>query len=229
MGIEIIVCPICGNETFKRTYCIFCGKNLEITKEKPNNPISENVITENQIDLDTSKQRFQMIKILKIKFNAHLKDLNLSCIKFENETKIDIDTLMRESDFITIHAAATEENDNLISEEQIKLMKSNAFLINLAKGSLVDYEALYKALKEKRIAGAALDVFPLEPIDEDNEFLELDNVIVLPHIGGNTTEVILRQSKLLLDDIVIWLDKGIPSHVLNPEVYKYLQCLLSVL
>jgi L-fuculose-phosphate aldolase len=60
----------------------------------------------------------------------------------------------------------------------------------------------------------------MEPLDEDNEFLELDNVIVLPHIGGNTTEVIDRQSKMLLDDIVAWLDKRIPSHVLNPEVFE---------
>jgi D-3-phosphoglycerate dehydrogenase len=134
--------------------------------------------------------------------------------------KIDIDTLMKKSDFITIHAAATDDNDNLINEERINTMKSSAFLINLAKGSLVDYDYLYEALKTKIIAGAALDVFPLEPLDEDNEFLELDNVIVLPHIGGNTTEVIKRQSKMLLDDIVVWLEKGIPSHILNPEVFE---------
>lgn len=134
--------------------------------------------------------------------------------------KTDVDTLMKESDFITIHAAATDDNDHLISEERINMMKQTAFLINMAKGSLVDYDYLYQALKNRLIAGAALDVFPLEPIDEDNEFLELDNVIVLPHIGGNTTEVIQRQSEMLLNDIEIWLNKGIPSHVLNPEVYK---------
>jgi L-fuculose-phosphate aldolase len=100
------------------------------------------------------------------------------------------------------------------------MMKNTAFLINLAKGSLVDYDYLYQALKNRTIAGAALDVFPLEPIDEDNEFLELENVIVLPHIGGNTIEVIHRQSKMLLDDIVTWLNKGIPSHILNPEVFQ---------
>ncbi len=134
--------------------------------------------------------------------------------------KTDVDTLMKNSDFVTIHAAATDDNDNLINEERIKMMKNTAFLINMAKGSLIDYDYLYEALKNRTIAGAALDVFPMEPLDEDNEFLELDNVIVLPHIGGNTTEVIHRQSKMLLDDIVTWLDKGIPSHVLNPEVFE---------
>lgn len=134
--------------------------------------------------------------------------------------KTDLDTLMKKSDVVTIHAAATDDNDNLINEERIKMMKNTAYLINLAKGSLVDYEYLYEALKNRIIAGAALDVFPMEPLDEDNEFLELDNVIVLPHIGGNTTEVIDRQSKMLLDDIVAWLDKRIPSYVLNPEVFE---------
>jgi D-3-phosphoglycerate dehydrogenase len=134
--------------------------------------------------------------------------------------KTDVDTLMKKADFVSIHAAATDDNDNLINEDRIKMMKETAFLINLAKGSLVDYNYLYEALKNRKIAGAALDVFPMEPLDEDNEFLELDNVIVLPHIGGNTTEVIHRQSKMLLEDIVSWLNKGIPTHVLNPEVFK---------
>ncbi|MHA1411210.1 MAG: NAD(P)-dependent oxidoreductase [Promethearchaeota archaeon] len=133
--------------------------------------------------------------------------------------KVKLDDLMKNSDFITIHAVATEENDNLINEERIKMMKNSAFLLNLAKGSLVDYDALYKALKEKKIAGAALDVFPLEPIDEDNEFLELENVIVTPHVGGNTQEVVIRQSHMILEDIKTWLNGKIPKNVLNPEVF----------
>ncbi len=92
--------------------------------------------------------------------------------------KVDIDYLVRNSDIITIHAVASDENDNLINEERINVMKKSAFLLNLAKGSLVDYRALFKALEEKRIAGAALDVFPMEPIDEDNEFLELDKATI---------------------------------------------------
>ncbi|MFX0138986.1 MAG: NAD(P)-dependent oxidoreductase [Candidatus Hodarchaeota archaeon] len=131
---------------------------------------------------------------------------------------VDIDFLVRNSDFITIHAAATDENDNLINEDRINAMKKTAFLINTAKGSLVDYEALKKALTEEKIAGAALDVFPLEPIDEDNEFLELSNTIVSPHIGGDTYEIIERQSNMLLDDIKIWLDNKTPNHIMNPEV-----------
>ncbi|NHJ23335.1 MAG: hypothetical protein EAX89_02080 [Candidatus Lokiarchaeota archaeon] len=134
-------------------------------------------------------------------------------------TKVDLDNLMKNSDFITIHAAATDDNDNLINEERISMMKKSAYIINTAKGSIIDYDALYNALADKSIAGAALDVFPIEPIDEDNEFLKLDNVIVTPHFGGNTQEVIKRQSNLLLQDINLWLNNEKPNHILNPEIY----------
>ncbi len=132
--------------------------------------------------------------------------------------KVDLDKLMKESDFITIHARSTDENDNLIDEKRIEMMKESAYLINLAKGSLIDYEALFKALSAKKIAGAALDVFPLEPIDEDNKFLQLENVIVSPHLGGNTIEVIHRQSEMILKGIKTWLNNEIPANILNPEV-----------
>ncbi len=161
----------------------------------------------------------ERLKTFGVKFLIYDPYVSEEIIK-EYGDKTDIDFLMKESDFITLHAVATDENDNLINEERIKMMKSSGYLINLAKGSLVDYDYLYGALKKNEIAGAALDVFPLEPIDEDNEFLELDNVIVLPHIGGNTTEVVNRQSKMLLKDINVWLNNEIPSHVLNPEVFE---------
>jgi L-ribulose-5-phosphate 4-epimerase len=132
--------------------------------------------------------------------------------------KVDIDFLVRNSDFITIHAVATDENDNLINKERINSMKKTAYLINTAKGSLVDYDALEEALEEKKIAGAALDVFPLEPIDEDNEFLDFNNALISPHIGGDTYEIIERQSKMLLEDIKLFLDKKTPKHLMNPEV-----------
>ncbi len=132
--------------------------------------------------------------------------------------KVDIDFLCRNSDFITIHAVATDENDNLINADRINSMKKTAYLINTAKGSLVDYDALQEALEENIIAGAALDVFPLEPMDEDNEFIEFKNVIVSPHIAGDTYEIIERQSKLLLEDIKLWINGDVPKHIMNPEV-----------
>ncbi|MFX1379336.1 MAG: NAD(P)-dependent oxidoreductase [Promethearchaeota archaeon] len=134
--------------------------------------------------------------------------------------KVEIDDLIKESDIITIHAIATDENENLINEERISNMKKTAFLINTSKGSIIDYEALHKALEQEKIGGAALDVFPLEPIDEDNEFIELKNAIITPHIGGNTEEVIERQSKIILNDIEIWLKGEKPQFVMNPEIFQ---------
>ena len=133
--------------------------------------------------------------------------------------KVDIEVMMKEADIITLHTVATDENDNLIDEDRIAMMKKTAIIINTSKGSLIDYDALHDALKEKRIAGAALDVFPMEPVDEDNEFLELDNAIVSPHIGGDSYEVVDRQSALLLEDVKAWLDNKKPKYVMNPEVY----------
>jgi L-ribulose-5-phosphate 4-epimerase len=147
-------------------------------------------------------------------YDPYLSDEEIS----EYGEKTDLSTLMRNSDFITIHARATEDNDNLIDEKHIGMMKKSAYILNLAKGSLIDYDALYNALKSKKIAGAALDVFPLEPIDEDNEFLELDNVIVSPHIAGNTEDVIKRQSEILLKDLKAWIKNQSPKNILNPEV-----------
>ncbi|MFW9900094.1 MAG: NAD(P)-dependent oxidoreductase [Candidatus Thorarchaeota archaeon] len=134
--------------------------------------------------------------------------------------RVEIDDLMKNSDFITIHTMATDENENLINEQRIFMMKKNAFLINTSKGSIIDYDALYKALDENKIGGAALDVFPLEPIDEDNEFIELKNAIITPHIGGNTEEVIERQSNLLLNDLKKWFNNQRPQYILNPEVFQ---------
>ncbi len=134
--------------------------------------------------------------------------------------RVDIEYLIKESDFITVHAIATDENENLIDEELILKMKNTAFLINTSKGSIIDYNALQKALEEEKIGGAALDVFPLEPIDEDNEFIELKNAIITPHIGGNTEEVVKRQSEMILNDVTMYLKGEVPQNVMNPELFQ---------
>jgi D-3-phosphoglycerate dehydrogenase len=149
-------------------------------------------------------------------FDPYLDDENIK----QYGRRVEIDYLMKKSDFITIHAIATDENENLINEDRILMMKKTAFLINTSKGSIVDYIALKKALEEEKIGGAALDVFPLEPIDEDNEFIELKNAIITPHIGGDTEEVVERQSEILLNDVTLWLNNEKPQYVMNPEVFN---------
>lgn len=159
------------------------------------------------------------LKSFDVKFLIYDPYVNKDLAK-EYGDVVDIDYLMRNSDFITIHAIATDENDNLINKERIDMMKKTAFLINTSKGSIIDYDGLKKALEEKKIGGAALDVFPLEPIDEDNEFIELRNAIITPHIGGDTEEIIKRQSEILLRDIKTWLNGKNPQYIMNPEVVR---------
>ncbi len=123
-----------------------------------------------------------------------------------NASSVSLEFLMKTSDMITIHTNPTEETDELISEDMIKLMKPSAHFFNLARSYCIDEDALYQAIKEKRIAGAGLDVFDDEPVDSDNIFLEFDNVTVMPHFGGNTHDVIRHQTEMIVSDIVNFLE-----------------------
>jgi D-3-phosphoglycerate dehydrogenase len=95
-----------------------------------------------------------------------------------------LDDLLAESDYLSIHAPLKEETHHMLGEREFRLMKPTSFVLNLARGSLVDEGALIKALQEKWIAGAALDVFEQEPIDPTSPLLKMDNVIVTPHVAG---------------------------------------------
>ncbi|UCE10237.1 MAG: hydroxyacid dehydrogenase [Candidatus Thorarchaeota archaeon] len=141
-------------------------------------------------------------------------------LKSVGATESGLDDLLQESDVVTIHVPATEETRGLLSAEKLGLMKETSILINTSRASVTDEDALFEALKSKRIAGAGLDVFTMEPVDCDNIFLELDNVTVTPHIGGNTRETIERQSEMLTKDIKAFLNGEKPLHILNPEVLK---------
>ena len=133
---------------------------------------------------------------------------------------VELEFLMANSDIITLHCQPTDETDNMIGEEQIALMKQSALFINTARASIVDESVLIEALKEKKIAGAALDVFSTEPVDQENEFLELDNVIVTPHIGGDTFDTNHRHSMLMVEGIECILNNKIPENIMNPEVLE---------
>ncbi len=96
----------------------------------------------------------------------------------------DLDYLLRESDFLVITVPLTDETYHMIGERELRMMKPTAYLINVARGAIIDTRALIKALKEGWIAGAALDVFEEEPLPKDSELWKLDNVIITPHIAG---------------------------------------------
>ena len=101
---------------------------------------------------------------------------------------VGMDELFRESDYVTLHCPLNAETHHLVGEKQLALMKRSAFLVNLARGGVVDEQALVASLREKRIAGAAIDVMEQEPPRTDHPLLRLDNVLLTPHIGGSTRE-----------------------------------------
>ena len=105
-------------------------------------------------------------------------------------TFVDLDTLLGKSDFVSIHLRLNDGTRGVLSREKIGLMKSSAFLINTARGAIVDRDALIDALENGRIAGAGLDVFHDEPVRADDEIVTLANVVLTPHNAGTTEEVI---------------------------------------
>ncbi|MFX1537874.1 MAG: phosphoglycerate dehydrogenase [Promethearchaeota archaeon] len=134
---------------------------------------------------------------------------------------VDLPTLLEESDIITIHCALTPATKGLIGSEEFSLMKKSALLVNTARGPIVDENALYKALKEKKIAGAALDVYSEEPPKPSyKKIFELANVIVSPHIASYTIDAIMNVDLIQARDIVRVLRGEKPEFVANPEVLK---------
>ena len=136
-------------------------------------------------------------------------------------TKTDLKTLLETSDIVSLHMNVSEDNKGFIDAEKLGWMKPNAILVNSARAVLVDHDALYEVLKDKRIAGAAIDVFHAEPATTENEpLLKLDNVFATPHLGGTTAEVIANHSKMINEGLFKLLRGEAPAFVLNGEVLE---------
>ncbi|MBE3114973.1 MAG: 2-hydroxyacid dehydrogenase [Actinobacteria bacterium] len=134
--------------------------------------------------------------------------------------KVTIEDLFKSADFVSLHAKMSKNTKNMIGEKELLLMKDTAYLVNTARADLVEEDALYQVLKEKKIAGAALDVFWQEPIGENSRWLELDNVTLTTHIAGTTKEALTKSPYLLVEDINKLLENKEPRFVVNPEVLK---------
>jgi D-3-phosphoglycerate dehydrogenase len=136
-----------------------------------------------------------------------------------------LEDLLKDSDFITLHVPLTSRTEKLIGHSELGLMKPTAYLINTARGNVVDQAALWKALKERRIAGAALDVCEVEPIRHDDPLLQLDNVILTPHIGSGTVETRTKMALTVADDIIRVLKGEKPMNLVNRELLEKRQTL----
>jgi D-3-phosphoglycerate dehydrogenase len=128
--------------------------------------------------------------------------------------------LLARSDFISLHVPLTESTRHLIGTEQLKAMKPTAILVNTSRGGVVDADALYHALKEGRIASAALDVHEVEPPPKDYKLFELDNVILTDHAGWYSEESQLALQRTTARNVALVLGGGRPLFCVNPEVLK---------
>lgn len=129
----------------------------------------------------------------------------------------DFDDVLRHSDVVSLHLRASPQTESIIGERELALMKTGAYLINTGRGALVDEAALVRALREKRIAGAGLDVFRTEPLPADSPFVGLENVILTPHVGWVTDAGIDRMARHPVENIIAFLE-GKPQFVVNPDV-----------
>ncbi|PDM26843.1 D-glycerate dehydrogenase [Candidatus Bathyarchaeota archaeon B24-2] len=128
--------------------------------------------------------------------------------------------LLKEADFISIHVPLTPNTRHLFNEEAFKTMKKTAYLINTSRGPVVDEKALYKALTEGWIKGAALDVHEKEPTPPDNPLLKLDNIVVAPHIASASTETRVKMAVMAAENLVSVLQGKVPPNLVNKEVLK---------
>jgi len=133
---------------------------------------------------------------------------------------VDLDTLMKVSDFVTIHCTAGERTAGLVGKKQLDLLKPSAYLINTASWEAVDEQALLSRLQNHAIAGAAFDIFKTHPLAASSPLLKLDNVLLTPHIGGATDLTVKHYSDMICEDIFRFLDGKKPLRLLNPEAWR---------
>ncbi|HXG04884.1 MAG TPA: D-2-hydroxyacid dehydrogenase family protein [Candidatus Binatia bacterium] len=133
---------------------------------------------------------------------------------------VDLEALLRESDVVTLHTRLSDLTRGLIGAEQLALMKPTAYLVNTARGPIVDEAALVAALRDGRLAGAALDVFDREPLPPGHPLTTLDNVVLTPHIGYVTREAYEIFFTEVVDAILAWLDGKVPARAVNADALR---------
>ena len=167
------------------------------------------------------KELLRMARVFDLRLLATDPVANDVELGYIGARKVDLDTLMRESDFVVICCLLNEHTRHLIGAEALAKMKPTSYLINVARGPIVDEKALIDVLQKRRIAGAALDVFEQEPVDPANPLLTMDNVIVTPHSLCWTDECFHNMASTGLRSIVDALNGRIPEFLVNRAVLQH--------
>lgn len=135
-------------------------------------------------------------------------------------TFVDLPTALRQSDFVSLHVPLTARTQHLIGEPELHMMKPSSILINTARGAVVDPDALYYALQQGTIGGAALDVTEPEPLPASHPLLTLQNCLVIPHLGSASTATRSRMADMAVENMIAGLHGDRLPHCVNPEVYS---------
>ncbi len=133
---------------------------------------------------------------------------------------VPINELLRKSDIISINIPSTNETRGILGKKELNMMKNEAFLVNTSRGAVVDENALYIALKTKKIAGAGLDVLTIEPPLKNNPLFSLENIVITPHIAAATNDALIRLNITIANDALAFLNGKKPQYILNPEVME---------
>jgi phosphoglycerate dehydrogenase-like enzyme len=134
--------------------------------------------------------------------------------------QVALDDLLRRADVVSVHVRNSPEARGLIGRRELGLLKPSAILINTARAAIVDQEALLEALRERRLFGAGLDVFLQEPLPPDNPWVQLDNVVLTPHVGWVTNEAAEWLATAPVDNVLRYLE-GQPANVVNPAALDH--------
>lgn len=148
--------------------------------------------------------------------------ISSSVMAQNNVKKVGLEDLLKEADIISLHLPLTKDTKYMFTEKEFKIMKNRAFIINTARGPLIKENDLYRALNEKWIAGAGLDVIEKEPIDLNNNLLKLDNIIITPHVAFYSEESLKDLQRSAAKGVAQVLNGETPSSIVNKEVLKKL-------
>ena len=135
-------------------------------------------------------------------------------------TIVDLPTALRQSDFVSLHVPLTADTHQLIGRSEFQLMKRSSILINTSRGAVVDHDALYEALQQETIGGAALDVTEPEPLPASHRLLTLPNCLVIPHLGSASTATRSLMADMAVENVLAGIRGERLPHCVNPEVYQ---------
>ena len=162
----------------------------------------------------------ELLQPWKVKIIAYSPSVSVESMIEAKVEAVSLDILLKESDVLSLHTALTPEKRHIIGEAQLKMMKKNAYIVNTARGALIDTEALVKALRKKWISGAALDTFEKEPLPLDSQLLTQSNTILSGHVAAynNNTNLMEESIELGTANVLKALRGEIPQNIINPNV-----------